>query len=517
MAFAAAANASSHASTSALTVAKREITPAASPFAHLLRSSRFAQFDPQIRKTYYSPKQFVERGYWGLKRPISQRKRNSFVTIKQWEARQHYIEWDNAEDQIRFIRRMEEVDVRPVVEPRSSWGQQLGTAKDDWLVDSEFSPHDWGSAPKAKTEEQEDIPLDTLGNKGPGEYGAHAPPYTPTQHAQQAAPAVIPNVMAMSPGELKRYLQKLRALRPAFMAYLDREAQKQQELKKEQDEMRAQGKFVTRDPRPTLAGLTLAQLSQYSDGPYHRVFLAEHTLSEYNSTRKIQPQPHRNGALTYTHPAMLDPLFRTKSKPGIILSHANTGRWKANRVEFLAAFAGVVAHLNAPATQALLPLLDPDLKRENWVHAVAEMRPVRRNALHLLSVPRVVGATPDERLSGVKIALHITTSPGFNNPQRPNPFAPGSRQYIAVEPTDGPRAGARGAAAAMAAPSLPQGPPPIRSLTNPPGSLTSGFQPQTPYDVHVQTRAEQESNRNAINVLQNLLRQDGKAVPDEQL
>ncbi|KAJ7766670.1 hypothetical protein B0H16DRAFT_369907 [Mycena metata] len=516
MAFAAAANVSSHASTSALTVAKREITPAASPFAQLLRNSRFAQFDPQIRKTYYSPKQFVERGYWGLKRPISQRKRNSFITIKQWEARQHYIEWDNAEDQIRFIRRMKEVDVRPVIAPRSSWGQQLGTAKDTWLVDSEFAPHDWGNSPKRETKEV-DIPLDSLGKRGSGEYGARAPPYTPPTHqTQKATPAVIPNVMSMSPGEFKHYLQKLRALRPAFMTYLDREAKEQEELRKYQEEQRAKG-IPMRDPRPTLAGLTLAQLSQFSDGPYHRVFLAEHTLSEYNSTRKIQPQPHRNGALTYTHPTTLDPLFRLKPKPGIILTEAShNGRWAATGDNFLVAFAGVVATLRTPSEEYLLPLFDPDVQRENWVHAVTEMRPARKDPLHLLAVPRVVGATPDEGLSGVKIALQLTTWPGYDGPQRLNPFFPGSRPYLALVGTDNPRPAAR-AAAATAAASMPQGPPPIRTLATPPGSPTSGFQPQLhSYDLP-QTRAEQEKNRNTLGLLQNLLRQGGGPVTDGEL
>src|ERR1700753_3240365 len=122
---AAAANASSHASTSALTLAARDAAPT-SPFAQLLRNSRFATFDPSIRKTYYSPKQFVERGYWGLKRPITQRKKNSFITIKKWETRQHYVEWDNAEGQVRFSRRMEELNVRPAARFQSAWAMQMG-------------------------------------------------------------------------------------------------------------------------------------------------------------------------------------------------------------------------------------------------------------------------------------------------------------------------------------------------------------------------------------------------------
>ncbi|KAJ7286440.1 hypothetical protein C8J57DRAFT_663941 [Mycena rebaudengoi] len=84
-ALAAAANASSHASTSALAACSRaspDVIPPASLFAQLLRNSRFAAYDPQIRRTYYSPKQFAQRGYWGLKRPIAQRKKNSFITYK---------------------------------------------------------------------------------------------------------------------------------------------------------------------------------------------------------------------------------------------------------------------------------------------------------------------------------------------------------------------------------------------------------------------------------------------------
>ncbi|KAJ7171940.1 hypothetical protein C8R46DRAFT_1084301 [Mycena filopes] len=542
MAFAAAANASSHASTSALTVAKREITPAASPFAHLLRSSRFAQYDPEIRKTYYSPKQFVERGYWGLKRPISQRKRNSFITIKQWEARQHYIEWDNAEDQIRFIRRMEELDLRPSGNPRSSWTMQLGPARDNWLVDSEFAPRDWSQVPKAdeqvevpKPKEPEnksgDIPSYALGKGGRGAYGAKAVASFKLPSTPRAPPAVIPNVMSMSPPVFERYLQKLRTLRPAFMAYLDREAAKQLELRAEQAKPQPPGTPpVARDKRPLLAGMTLAQLAQFSDGPYHRVFLAEHNQSEYKSTSKIQPQPHRYGALTYTHPTLLDPIFRTKSKPGIVLTEYSSPRFAkgANPTqtqpthgqELLVSFAGVVASLKSPDKE-LLPLFDPEVRRENWPHAVAEMRPIHRNPLELTSVPRVVGSTPQEGLEGVGISLRITNEPGLDDPNRPNPYVPGSRQYIALQGDDGSREDVRGGAgAALGGMEMPQGPLPVSTLKNLPGSATAGFQAQNmgPYDYQ-QTDAERETTRFALGKLQGILAKSDSSptVPDEEL
>ncbi|KAJ6531129.1 hypothetical protein B0H19DRAFT_1190530 [Mycena capillaripes] len=538
---AAAANASSHASTSALTVAARESVPAASPFAQLLRNSRFATYDPQIRKTYYSPQQFVERGYWGLKRPITQRKKNSFVTIKQWETRQHYVEWDNAEDQVRFIRRMEELDSRPGSDVHTKWSKQLGPARHAWLVDSEFCPHQW-SQPQAVEAAQTDgakIPqqespvpdpifLEELGKEGPGSYGKNrtrAPmdpaPDVPGQQPKfgmELSSSVLPNVESMSPAEFKRYLAKLRALRPAFKEYLKRQEERQQAQETERQRLLDLGKPVGRSLEK-IAGRSLLQLAQNTDGPYLRRFIAEHTESEYRArgSTKIQPQLHRNGGFMYSHPSMIDTLFHTKPKPGIVLDDHTAGRFQIETNEYITSFAGIAALIRTrdANTQGKVPLMDGGVDRSRWLDAVAEMRPVTREALKLENVPRVVGQDPDEGLSGVRVSLNVTVTPGFDDPKRLNPCVPGSREYVNHDGADtkGKDAEREGATRAAAAGPARAGTPsaqPLRSLKNPPKRV--GYQPEsTTYSTI--TKLQEANNKQTLSVLQDILAKGPKADP----
>ncbi|KAJ7143120.1 hypothetical protein C8R43DRAFT_1015642 [Mycena crocata] len=590
--FAAAVSASSHASTSAVTAVARE-TPA-SPFAQLLRHSRFATYDPLIKKTYYSPKQFVQRGYWGLKRPITQRKKNSFITIKQWEARQHYVEWNNSEDEVRFIRRMEELDVRPGAAQDTKWVQMLGPARNLWLVDSEFSPHNWAApvetkagetaeetadadteatkaeetagetadadteATKAeetaeetadaeteatKTEDvqekvemqpevEDTIPISSLGGKGRHAYGKKM---TTTRRAPTA---VIPNAEAMSPAEFKRYLARLRSIRPAFKEYLAREAIRQEEEKKQAEADRERRMANGQQPiaegssprslETPLANRNLLQVAQITHGPYHRLFLAEHTETEYNTTSKIQPQPHRNAALMYSHPSKLETLFRTKSKPGIVLTeYAATGRFRnddAHAPYTVASFAGIAATLTRKDNGDRAPLMNPTVERENWPNAVAEMRPVMNKPLMVFSVPRVVGQDP-EGLEGTRLSLAVTVKPGFDDPQRKNPFVPGSRLYVAVDNMEADMSrGSNGLDMmnpARGSNATANGATPMSSLTNPPKYVAPApFYAGTP-SATFQTPQQLKNNAATLSTLKSLLGPNtaggGDEVHDDEL
>ncbi|KAJ7633083.1 hypothetical protein FB45DRAFT_914329 [Roridomyces roridus] len=516
-----ALSAASAASTSA---ALSSAVAPASPFAQLLRNSRFATFDPQIRKTYYSPKQFVERGYWGLKRPITQRKRNSFITIKTWEARQHYVEWDNAEDQVRFIRRMEELDVRPTAEQSSAWSQVLGPARSNWLIDSEFSPHVWDAPPEQsdnaavpKPEEDvpktaENIPLKSLGNGGPGAYG----------HERRSSPsAVIPNVESMSPLEFKRYLAKMRSLRPAFQQYIARAQERQEQAKKE-----AELAGTAAPLEIPLAGLSLLQIARLPGAPHYRLFLAEQTEAEYRTTRKIQPQPHRNGALQYTHPSDMDTVLRMKPKPGIVLQRDNsTGRFDGQAAagatvahdptpelgpQYIASFAGIAALIRRADSAGKEPLMDPAVDRDRWPNAVAELRPKGAKALNLRRVPRVVGPKA-QGLDGVGVDLRVQAVSPSESMQRANPYTPGTRQYVAIESQEQMRSRAAPRAQSASARFASEGQTFSGSLSNPAkmqnGSFPFQRRPPPPSpDVYARfARENKEVNRMAIGNLAGLL------------
>ncbi|KAJ7073915.1 hypothetical protein C8F01DRAFT_1360667 [Mycena amicta] len=507
------------ASTSALS-AVASTSHQASPFSYLLRNSRFATFDPTIRQTYYSPKQFVTRGYWGLKRPIAARKKTaSFITIKTWEARQHYVKWDNAEDRVRFVKRMEELGVRPGARTESAWMLGIGfEGKQDWVVDSDFAPRDWDKA-KAKKElpppppPQEEINLDELGIEGPQQYGARA---------RRGPSAVIPNVHAMSPPEFKRYLAHLRSLRPAFKEYLRREG----ELEAQRHEAKVKAnpdKTLIRVPR--LEGKSLLQIAQIQPSMDHRVFLAEHTTSQYQSSSngKIQPQPHRNAALTYTHPSSLDTLFRTTPKPGIVLDELSAGRFEyLDEQVFVASFAGVAAVLPYEDAEGRSPLMDPEegARKEDWPNAVTPLRPVTSSGLMLFDVPRVVGRgrgrDPDDGMDGVGVQLAVTADCGARDKRRPNPFPPGSREYNALQ--DVSQASEDGKHAAQSAARGPQTPPPPVRGQLPqydPFRRQSVGTMYAPTPIH--NTSESQTNRHTLATLQNLLDQGQNQVGDSDL
>ncbi|KAJ7137878.1 hypothetical protein C8R44DRAFT_728078 [Mycena epipterygia] len=562
MALAAAANASSHASTSALSVAARDAP--ASPFAQLLRQSRFATYDPAIRKTYYSPKQFVERGYWGLKRPITQRKKNSFVTIKQWEARQHYVEWDKAEDEVRFIRRIEELNVRPGALANTKWSATLGPAKNVFLVDSEFCPHEWDPQLKENAESPKDLSLDSVGTKGPGGYGKRAMSSASRAGMPGAPSAVIPNVLAMAPAQFERYLAKLRTLRPAFVEYIQREADRQKAEKDRREALQAAlGSSADLSPPgdDSLVGKTIVEVAQLPHSSYHRAFLAQRTEAEYKTTNTIQPQPHRNGALLYSHPSPLDTFYRTKSKPGIVLQGiGNTGRFTQEhdrKTEYIAAFAGLTATLSKQEAEGKVPLMSPGIERENWPKAVAEMRPIssgkNKSAMMLFNVPRVVGQDA-EGLNSVRLTLQVTARPGFDDMRRSNPYFPGSRLYIAQEGLEERRDAAKNTPRNLArgTPAIPISTPPSStafsrslqkapqdapqdrrssfrartgSLQNAPKELPSVLRPRAGTEPQLsQTSHELEQNRSTLDTLRNLLYNpnnprgtDPKKVGDDEL
>ncbi|KAF7291838.1 hypothetical protein HMN09_01244000 [Mycena chlorophos] len=520
MALAAAASSSSLTAASAATATAHQ----ASPFAYLLRHSRFATFDPSIRQTYYSPKQFVTRGYWGLKRPIAARKKtSSFIAIKTWEAREHYVEWDNAEDQVRFIRRMEELDTRPGINASSRWAAAIGAeATQQWVMDSEFAPRDWEKAASEVEDKHvpgQDISLGGLGTRGPGAYGAGA-----TSARRGGSKAVIPNVDAMSPAQFRRYLARVRSLRPAFKEYLRKHGEAEHETYEKL--VKETGEDITFLPRTH--GKDMLTLAIGHQSQTHRLFLAEHTASEYaTSPTKIQPRPHRNGALTYTHPSMLDTLFRTKPKPGIVVEEVQD-RVLSKKVSFIAAFAGCAAVLTARDAPGLWPIMSGSqgAHRDEWPTAVTILRPKMRNGFVLSGVPRVVGRgrgrEPHDGLDGVRVELNLTTHAGARDLTRPNPFPPGSREYNAM--MDLKQAAADGKEAAMAAAQGPTAgeeprlsisylhrPSPFESLQRR-GDQLGAMSPPV-----YGTRKSVENRTETMKALSQYVTNGGGSVPDEKL
>ncbi|KAF8077618.1 hypothetical protein FPV67DRAFT_1462391 [Lyophyllum atratum] len=393
------------------------VHPPASPFAELLRRSKFATYDPAIRQTFSAAPANAHRGDWGLKRPIALRRK------KRHPA--HFTEWNHAENQVRFIRRIEEMGVRPEVVQGTPWQKSLGKAQTDLLLDSDFCPGESSEIQvKKKKKEEEELPQPTavdfssLGNKGRGSYGVHREE-TKTKEVEEKEKAevyVTANIDAMSTREFERYLRKLRSLRPQFQEHIRQQT--------EQD----------------FSNKSLYALAQDSETGFHRHFMMQHMSTEYKDldARKIEPQPHPNAALTYARPTPLESVLWTKAKPGIILNkHAERTTHGKHQPKYVASFGGLGALIQQTNLGTdKVPLLDIEtdegVRQDHVEQSFADMRLIPRRGLQLQMPPKVVGTKP-QGLKGVKILAEVTTQSTESTLRRDNWHPLGSQAYVAAE------------------------------------------------------------------------------------
>ncbi|PFH51704.1 hypothetical protein AMATHDRAFT_58502 [Amanita thiersii Skay4041] len=391
--------------------------PPASPFAELLRRSRFASYDPAIRQAYSAPSSQVHRGDWGLKRPISLRRRNAFITLPNFESPAQFTEWNHAENQVRFIRRVEEMNITPEAAPMSSWYRGLGRSSVEWLIDSDFCPEESHIflLPKKTASASEDIPvsanLEGYGKKGPGQYGA----YRPLPPTHNAATHVVPNIGAMSRKDFESYLRKLRRLRPEFKQFLQSKSH--------------------------FASQSMYELAQNASSDQHNMFILDRTSKEFKdpANRKIEQQRHRSGGLLYSHPSKLDTLLTTEPKPGILLHPTDTNtpykKFKYQKQSVVVSFSGIAAVVESNQTGGKKPLYDlhseEGIDRANLEESVGDVR-IKR--LRLVRPPRVVGRR-GEGLKAVKVMADVTVDSSQFEFGLENPYEPGSAEYIAATST----------------------------------------------------------------------------------
>ena len=372
-----------------------------SQFSGALKRSRFGSFDPAIRQAYGAPAAHAHRGNYGLKKPINLKRRNAYISLAApFESRAEYIEWNSAESQVRFIKRFEEMQITPKISTSSPWNKVLGSKnRMNWLMDSEFCYREEGpeaeeyrrsvdlaeepaveenldaeAAPVSDASSPATVDLNTLGM-----HGARLVRTGPTQ--------VAPNIYAMSNRAFEKYLVKLRELRPAFREHIAEIANKRN------------GQAPSR-----LAGKSLYELAQSSTANHHRVFLGQHTVNSFRdpSSRTIEPQPHRNGGLQYSHLSKLHTHLYAKYNPGIVLhafdarinAHKHSPNHKKNPSSYSVSYGGIVGKLSGSAKDVGVgPLLDLQtdnglVGRENLDSAVV---PMRIESSSLIRTPRVVG------------------------------------------------------------------------------------------------------------------------------
>ena len=402
-------------------VATKVVSPG-SAFPELIRRSRFASFDPIIHQAYGTPPSHLHRGNWGLKRPIAQRKRNAFISLKNFEEHEHYIEWSNAESQVRLIDRIEELNVAPKLVPQVPWFVGLGpAASTPWsTMDSEFSPGETGMSTLPTSMPRFTADLQGLGLRGRGEYGKRL-------SAKQSDDGYLhPNLHAMSPRVFNRYLKKLRSLRPEFQKFLKENG-------------------VT----------TSIRESGVPPGNWHIRFLGQHFDKQFrkntgdesvvhpNQPQPIRQQPHRLGGLTYASPTYLESFFTSNPQPGIILeagSHSIYNQSDEPRA-YLVSTAGFVGKLDAKRAG---PNVQPAFNHKGIAYPPSALLAgqtsgntfvkVRVIDLHLERLPAAVTAFPSLNSSkDVNIRMDLTIHPSPDDHSRTNTHTPGSMHYNAPE------------------------------------------------------------------------------------
>jgi hypothetical protein len=342
--------------------------PSPSPFAYLLRHSKFASYDPTIGQVYTTYDGNAHRGNWGFKRPLALRKRDKFISVEAVDSPEQQTEWSNRESEARFIKRWEEVATEPSV--REAWDSHCMSSRP--VHQAELAKEDQnGNIVNPAVQRQ----LDKSPNK------------------QYVAPG--PLVSSMPTRVFNRYLDKLRRQRPEFLEFLSQEAKHSTQ--------------TAAAPRHFVAPSAYEQSALGSAEMVRRRFLQKqsHTTYESPDSRAIEQRPHRNGGLSYDHTSQLTHFFTTTKQSGRLLEKHGRDRRGSPQASFAGMAVNVKPPIYHPEGESKLRIVETVLKR----------------------APNVVSAQP-QGLDGAIIDTSVVDVTNLHM-TRANPFPPGSRAYIA--------------------------------------------------------------------------------------
>lgn len=350
--------------------------PSPSPFAALLRRSKFASYDPTIGQVYTTHDADAHRGNWGFKRSLALRKRDKFISVQAVDSPEQQTEWTPREPEARFIKRWEEVATEPNV--REAWERHCMNSRP--MHQAELAKEDGGGRiVNPAVQRLADESLDKR------QYVASGP-----------------LISAMNTRQFARYLDKIQRQRPEFLKFLSKEAER-----------------TTKSQTAShhhVAPSAYEESAMSSAEMVRRRFLQKqsHAIYEASDSRAIEQRPHRNGGLSYAYTSQLTHFFTTKEEPGRLLETQSPDRHGNAR----ASFAGMAANVKQPISPSDV---GPKLRVVESV---------------LKQAPRVVSAQP----RGLDDANIQTTAVDIANLEmtRANPFPPGSRAYIAHAQTIAP-------------------------------------------------------------------------------
>ena len=389
-----ATSTASVASTATAVVKIPKVPP--SNFASLLRRSKFASYDPQIGQVYATYDGSAHRGDWGLKRPLSIRRRDGRIIVSKIDTLYQQTDWTSAYSDSMAVRKFEELRFTP----------QMSTV---WAA--RFKPDNAGNNDGNSTVQQRKWMHDS----------DYARPRSNDVDSDLEVNAPFPDPTTMGPRRFERYLRRLRRLRPEFEQYLEDKRQIRE--------------------RNANAAVTFAQMA---GDRYHEGFLAEKFGKDCkNDANFIYPMPHPTGGLTYNNMNELQSAIQAKPVRGLRtdFSRKRDQGSSPNRGTMKVVLGGWVAEepIHVPrnekseySKESPVPLVDIGKKdgepRKERDAGMELFRPLQVKSI-LLKPPNVVGRYP-ERLGQAGMRITVVSWSGAEK-ARSNPHKPGTQDYIA--------------------------------------------------------------------------------------
>lgn len=376
----------------------RESKHAPSTFAALLRSSKFASFDPKISQIYTTFDGHAHRGNWGLKRPLAlKRKNGGFIIVNSVDSREQQTEWFKAEQEARWMNAFSElgkdVDVR----------QDTDTWYDENMGDA------W-----QKTYDSDYTLNPTLHSRfGPNVSKAFSPSHGwQSTSTNRTMLAQTPNLSSMSPKHFRQFLAQLRRSRHRFKAFMEAEI--------ENNANKTNTKLSR--SRPVVLNEFNIHLFRSNLIP---TFLKNEASQPFNTkgSTKLLPNPHHNASLSYSHtPDLMNKILHSPV-PGRIFSSLNTRVLTDSNV-LRVGVAGLLGNILKGDALARQPTKLSDQQG----HSVPI--PLRVKRATLSTAPRVVNSQNGS--SGFKenqVHLEFIEDARLRA-EMTNPYPPGSQAYI---------------------------------------------------------------------------------------
>ncbi|KAG1890830.1 hypothetical protein F4604DRAFT_1702604 [Suillus subluteus] len=359
-----------------------------SPFATLLKRSKFSSFDPRISQVYTTHGGDAHRGNWGFKRPLPIRRRGAYITVKAVDSLEQQTEWNSAEPQAMWMKNWDELQVNPT----SDESRRASSEASGDMLDSEYAP--MRTDPKCWRS------------------------------------SAVPNIHAMSNLEFNKYVAHIRREREHFFEYQEMKAEalkKKREMKEMEEEVSKETRTDSSKESSTSKGSSrekkapLEKLrTDYSLDDFAK--WESEGIREHPRSRSLESVPHRSAGLHYSHFSALQTYLSTKEHKGRLVEEVKGERGKA--IYYVASYAGMgtlVQQKNKGVGNAM-----------TWGDAsktgVTKLRP---ESVLLEKAPEVVYKR--QGLKAAKLSMTAFANDTQSHSQS-NTHRPGSLEYIAAEP-----------------------------------------------------------------------------------